>query len=73
MKIISLIAIAMLILVSDCITIKKNDFLHDSKNPCTPGKFENAVKCEHWKKSFPKKYIKYKERLKRDSIYWLIY
>lgn len=71
-KIISLIIIAILLIVSDCVTIKKIDFMHDHNNPCSPGEFENAIECEHWKKSFPKEYKKYKERLKEDSIYWLI-
>ncbi len=56
-----LTVVLILALASACSAV----FQHaDNVNPCSSG---NKTECEHWRKSFPKEYERYKERVRKSA------
>jgi len=63
----SAIVLVLIVVASECSPTFTSKFHHDKNNPCTPGPNQDNIECENWKKSYPKEYARYQERMKNAA------
>lgn len=70
-KVTIIIAILLMLIVSDCSPRFKAAYHHDDMNPCSElykETFQDTLECYTWKMKYPKEYQRYLKRTTVDSI-----